>query len=78
MADDPLLTVNEVAERLKLNPKTIRRWIQSGKLHAIGLGSDRAGYRIRASEIELLLQGGAQTRQLPLPSEAREPKKLAA
>lgn len=77
MESDPLLTVKEVAERLRLNPRTILRWIQTGKLHAIGFGSDRAGYRIRASEIELLL-GGEQTQQLRLPNEGRAPKPVAA
>jgi excisionase family DNA binding protein len=71
---DPLLTVKEVAERLRLNPRTILRWIKTGKLHAIGFGSDRAGYRIRGSEVELLLRG-EQTQQLRLEDDA---KKLAA
>lgn len=75
MEDDPLLTVSEVAARLRLNPRTIRRWIKSGKLHGIDFGSDRAGYRIRASEVELLLRG-EQTQQLQLPSEQR-PKRAA-
>lgn len=74
MEDDPLLTVGEVAKRLRLNPRTIRRWITSGKLNGISFGSDRAGYRIRASQVELLLRG-EQTQQLRLEDDA---KKLAA
>ena len=75
MEDDPLLTVNEVAARLRLNPRTIRRWIKSGKLQGIDFGSDRAGYRIRATQVELLLRG-EQTHQLPLTED--DAKKLAA
>ena len=43
MVDEELLTVDEVARRLKLHPETVRRWIRPGKLRAISLGRDRAG-----------------------------------
>ena len=49
--DDQLLTVDQVARRLQLHPETIRRWIRDGRLRAIKLGTDRSGYRIRASEL---------------------------
>jgi excisionase family DNA binding protein len=55
MADQEVLTVREAAARLKLNPETIRRWINSGRIKAASLGSDRAGFRIPVSEIERLL-----------------------
>lgn len=51
-----LLTVDQVAAQLQLHPATIRRWIKAGKLRAVSLGSDRAGWRIRASDVEVLLQ----------------------
>ena len=60
MTDEELLTVDEVARRLKLHPETVRRWIRAGKLRAIRLGSDRAGLRIRASEVQRLLGAGDQ------------------
>ena len=60
MADEELLTVDEVARRLKLHPETVRRWIRAGRLRAISLGSDRAGLRIRASEVARLLGDGEQ------------------
>ena len=60
MADDELLTVDEVARQLKLHPETVRRWIRGGKLRAISLGSDRAGLRIRASEVQRFLGAGDQ------------------
>jgi excisionase family DNA binding protein len=60
MPDDPLLTVQEVADQLRLKPETVRRWIRAGRIRAISLGSDRAGLRIRASEIQRLLGGSDQ------------------
>ena len=46
MEGDRLLTVQEVAERLRINPETVRRWLRQGKLEGVMLGGDRAGYRI--------------------------------
>ena len=57
MAEDRLLTVPEVADRLRLKPETIRRWLRSGRLRGISLGSDHAGWRVRESEVERLLGG---------------------
>jgi excisionase family DNA binding protein len=45
MADDPLLTAEEVARKLHVHIETVRRWIRSGELRAIDLGGP-AGYRI--------------------------------
>ena len=33
-----MLTVNEVANKLRVTPRTIYRWIKAGKLDAIKLG----------------------------------------
>lgn len=54
-----MLTVRQVAERLQLNPETVRRWIRAGKLRAVSLGSDSAGFRVPESELVRLLQTGA-------------------
>jgi excisionase family DNA binding protein len=59
MADDRLLTVPEVADRLRLKPETVRRWLRSGKMKGIALGSDHAGWRVRESEVDRLLNQGA-------------------
>jgi excisionase family DNA binding protein len=64
--DDELLTVAEVAQRLKLHQETVRRWIREGKLPAIRLGRTQAGYRVRKSDLQLFLAG---SKQLELPGD---------
>jgi excisionase family DNA binding protein len=54
MADEPLLTVDEVATRLRVHAETIRRWIRAGTLRAISLGP-RAGFRIAESDLRAFL-----------------------
>lgn len=57
--------VDKVARRLQLHPVTIRRWIKSGKIRGINLGSDRAGWRIRRFEIEQIIAGTHQPSPMP-------------
>lgn len=62
--DDRLLTVNEVADRLRVHVESVRRWIRQGKMSGSMMGGDRGGYRIPESEIERFL---AATRRAPAP-----------
>ena len=55
LVDQELLTVAEVAQRLKVHQETVRRWVRSGQLRGIKL-SDQAGYRVRPSELERMLR----------------------
>lgn len=55
---DELLTVAQVADRLKVNPETVRRWLRSGQMRGTLLG-DRAGWRIPKSEVDEFLSGKA-------------------
>ncbi len=57
MEDDRLLTVKEVAERLRANPQTVRRWLREGRLKGVMPGGEKLGYRIPASEVTRLLKG---------------------
>ena len=50
----PLLTVHEVAERLRSGEHTIRRLIKSGELPALRVGQQ---YRIDGNELERWLYG---------------------
>jgi len=56
-----LLTVEEAAERLKMNPQTVRRWIRRGLLPAAKVG--RKEWRIR--EADLLPRRSEPTRNEP-------------
>ncbi|MBE0448983.1 MAG: helix-turn-helix domain-containing protein [Actinobacteria bacterium] len=47
--NDKLLSLKEVADRLGLNPETIRRWTKSGKLPAVKLGPNT----VRVKELDL-------------------------
>lgn len=58
MNEDPLLKVSEVAERLRINPATVRAWLKSGRLRGVYMGSDKVGWRIPASEIQRVLTEG--------------------
>jgi excisionase family DNA binding protein len=53
-APHDLLTPSEVAEKFRVNPKTVTRWARAGKLHAIRtLGGHR---RFRREEVERCLE----------------------
>jgi excisionase family DNA binding protein len=59
-----LLTVREVANQLRVDDTTVRRWIKNGILEAITLPHRglRQAYRIRRSTLEEMLAS-------PLPKE---------
>ena len=52
-----LLTVREVAEQLRVDDTTVRRWIKGGVLEAVALPHQglRQAYRVRRSTLETLL-----------------------
>ena len=49
---DEWLTVDEVAERLKVHAETVRRWVRAGALAALDLGSRSGGYRIKRADLD--------------------------
>jgi excisionase family DNA binding protein len=55
---DELLTVHEVARRLRVDDTTVRRWINNGILEAITLphSGKRRGYRVKQSTLDELLK----------------------
>jgi excisionase family DNA binding protein len=66
MQGEPLYTVQEVAERLRLNPETVRVWLRAGKIKGVLIGGRKSGYRIPESEVARLLNPGiAQDLQEP-------------
>ena len=58
MADEEeLLTVEEVARRLKVNPKRVYKLIQDGELEATNIGgAGRSIYRISLADFNSYLQ----------------------
>ena len=54
---DSFLTVDEIAELLKVNPQTVRNWIDRGELPAVRIGSRRV--RVRQSDLDRFIEAGA-------------------
>ena len=57
-----LLTVREVAQQLRVDDTTVRRWIKNGVLEAITLPhrGARQAYRIRRATLDALLSPSQQ------------------
>ena len=66
MNEQRLLTVREVAERLRSSPETVRRWLRQGKLRGFRPGGTKLGYRVPESELQRFINT-AQTSQRPPP-----------
>jgi excisionase family DNA binding protein len=56
-ADDPWLTLAEIADELRLRPVTIRSWIAKGRLPATRAGQRK--WLVRRSDLEALLAADA-------------------
>jgi excisionase family DNA binding protein len=63
MTDEEMLTVTDVANRLKVPASTVRRWLREGRLRGVLLGGTKLGYRVRVSDLERFVQQayGAET-----------------
>jgi hypothetical protein len=60
---DRLLTVSEGAERLRLNPETIRRWLRDGHLSGVWLEFDKAGGRSSKRDLDIFLRARSTTKE---------------
>jgi len=65
MAQSELLTVLDVAARLKVTEETVRWWLRKNELNGYNFGG-RTGWRIPESEIERLLSHKAGKRMASL------------
>jgi excisionase family DNA binding protein len=54
--DETWFTPQEIADRLKVSPFAVRRWIREGRLRAVLLGGKKTGYRIRESDLNAFLK----------------------
>ncbi len=52
---EQLLTVDEVAVKLKIHPETIRRWLREGRLDGYRI-SRKGGWRIRPESVTRMLE----------------------
>jgi excisionase family DNA binding protein len=52
--EDELLTIDQVAEALKLHPDTIRRYIREKKMKAVRLSA--TNLRVRRSELDRFIK----------------------
>ena len=59
--DGELLTVGEVAKRLRVTELTVRRWLTSGRLKGLQVAGKKTRWRIPASE----LAGGSRVGSSP-------------
>lgn len=53
-------SVKEIAELLKTNPETVRRWIRSGKLKATRGASRKEGNSISSDDLQKFLEDNAK------------------
>ena len=52
--EQTMLTVDQVAERLKVNEQTVRRWLREGELQGVAFGG-RTGWRISEGDLQAFL-----------------------
>ena len=62
---DELLTVSEVAEILRVDDTTVRRWVKQGVLEAVVLPhlNERQAYRIKRTTLNKLLGDSSNGQQ---------------
>lgn len=58
MDSERLMTVQEVAQRLRVHPDTLRRWLRGGRIRGVMMGGRSGGYRIKESEVARIEQDG--------------------
>jgi excisionase family DNA binding protein len=51
MAEDEMLTVPEIAARMRVTESTVRRWLRTRRMRGILTGR-KAGYRVPLTEYE--------------------------
>jgi excisionase family DNA binding protein len=56
MEDVRYYTVRQVSQRLQVSEQTVRNWIRKGTLPGVKIGADRAGWRVRESDVDALLK----------------------
>lgn len=52
LVPEQLLTVEEIAERLRVHSETVRQWLRDGRLKGFRPGGKRAGWRVTEADLE--------------------------
>jgi excisionase family DNA binding protein len=73
MTEERLLTVREVADRLRASTETVRRWLRRGRLRGFRPGGTKLGYRVPESELQRFIAELARQRPAAAPVD-HEPK----
>ncbi len=55
MQEQRYLTVEEIAQEMRVTDETVRRWLRSGQLVGLNLGR-KAGWRIERPDLEDFIQ----------------------
>jgi len=55
MQEDEMLTVSEIAARMRVTESTVRRWLRLRRMRGILTGR-KAGYRVPLSEYERFIR----------------------
>ena len=61
MNEDEMLTADDVARIMKVSLKTVRKWVQSGELASISIGT--RGYRISRRDLNVFIEEQKKKRQ---------------
>lgn len=62
-----LLSTGEAAQYARVSPRSIRRWLDQGKLRALHAGRE---LRIRRADLDQLMRGGRRRKAAELSPEA--------
>ena len=73
MSDERLLTVNDVADRLRLSVFTVRELLKDGRLRGFRFGGTKAGWRVTEEDLAAFI-AAAREEGVPQP-EAGEAEK---
>ena len=63
MAQERMLGVRDITERLGVHENTVLRWLQRGELRGYRLGGRRAGWRVKESDLERFIEQRANVPQ---------------
>jgi excisionase family DNA binding protein len=65
MTDDRLLTVKDVADRLRLSVFGVRELLKSGQLRGFMLGGARAGWRVTEDDLRAFIDAARDRGERP-------------